>query len=38
VLERVEGEVRKTSDVMAGGIDTEDAALVARSVAGIEEV
>ena len=37
VLQRVEGEVRQAGDVVAGGVDAEDAALVARSVAGIEE-
>ena len=33
VLERVQGEVREARDVVLGGEDPEDAALVARSVA-----
>jgi hypothetical protein len=33
VLERVEREVREPRDVVAGGIDPEHAALVARTVA-----
>ena len=38
VLERVEREVRQAGDVVAGRVDAEDAALVARSVAGIEQI
>jgi hypothetical protein len=36
VLERVEGEVREAGDIRAWGVDAEDAALVAWSIAEIE--
>jgi hypothetical protein len=36
VLKRVEGEVRESCDVVPRSVGTEDAALVARPVAGIE--
>ena len=36
VLQRVEGEVGEAGDIRAGGVDAEDAALVARSVAELE--
>jgi hypothetical protein len=36
VLERVEREVRETGDIVPGGADAEDAALVARPVSGVD--
>jgi hypothetical protein len=37
VLQREKGEVREPGDVLAGRVDPEDAALVARAVALVEE-